>query len=486
MMEKQWSLRESVAALVAGRVTSRELVMRSLARIEECDAAVGAFLLVDTEGALRAAAESDRRWTEGLPLSPLDGIPFAVKDNFCAKGLKTTCASRFLEDYVSPHDATAVSLLKGAGCVLMGKLNMDEFAMGSSTRSSALGLTRNPWDVSRVPGGSSGGSAAAVAAGEVPFALGTDTGGSVRQPASFCGVVGLKPTYGVISRYGVASFASSMDAVGVVTPSVEDAALVLECLAVRDPLDATSRSHPAPQFIRDTDQGVEGLRIGVLSEFAEAACSPRVQALLRQGIDQLVLAGAEARGASLPRPDQALLCYCALSAVEAASNLARYDGVRYGRTANGSTPMERASNSRGKYFGHEVKSRILLGTALLTDDMRESHYRPARHIREQVSEAFRALFASYDLIIGPTTPTGAFGMDERLTDLQMREMDLCTVYANLAGLPAITVPAGLDENGMPLGLQLIAPSFREELLFRGGRVLENALWRKGEGHARGL
>lgn len=471
-IEAPMILEHMVRALELGECSSEELTEECLRRMARIEPTVGAFLTVDEEGALAAARESDRRRRNGAALHPMDGIPYAVKDNFCTRGLRTTCASEMLANYVPPYDAEVISRLRGAGCVLLGKLNMDEFAMGSSTQHSALGVTRNPLDPERVPGGSSGGTAAAVAAGELPFAVGSDTGGSVRQPASFCGVMGFKPTYGVISRRGMAAFASSLDCVGFAANTAVDSAMVLELLAGKDPLDATSLAHPDPAFLKSCRAGVKGLRVAVVPDAGVGSIPVSVANSVRMAVERLSEAGALIGETTLPSPEQALLSYCAVSAVEAASNLARYDGIRYGSSlSEGSTPEERIAATRGRFFGEEVKRRILLGTAILTGDLRERYYVPACRIREQIRCSLERSFETYDLILKPTTPCGAFRMDEPISDLQMREMDLCTVYASLAGIPAISVPVGNDENGMPLGIQLMAAPMREDLVLRAAKVL---------------
>ena len=466
------SLTEAVEGLARGEVSSEELTRDCLEQIETTEGTVKAFLTVCAEEAIEAAKASDRRRREGHALSVIDGIPYAVKDSFCTKGIRTTAASRMLEQYIPPYDATVVSLLRDAGCVLLGKTNLDEFAMGSDGSHSAFGTTRNPLDPSRVAGGSSGGSAAAVASGEVFFALGSDTGGSVRQPAAFCGITGVKPTYGAISRYGMIAFASSLDCVGLLTKNAEDAALLLPLLAQRDARDATSVGLQASLDRALLSQGAKGLRVGIPTEAWMREIGGSIGSSVQMAADRLAAAGATVVEASLPSAEQTLMSYCIISAVEAASNLARYDGFRYGASFFGATPDERSSTTRGAAFGNEVKSRILLGTALLTGELRETQYLPACRMREQVCHSMQALFARFDLILQPTTPCGAFRADEDVSPLRMRQMDLCTVYASLAGLPAISVPMGKDENGMPLGVQLTATYGREDLILRGARALE--------------
>ncbi len=527
-MKAGLTVSELIGMLESGACTAEELTLECLERIARLEPTVGAFLTVDARGALAAAAESDRRRHAGALLHPMDGIPFAVKDNFCTRGLRTTCGSRMLENYLPPYDAEVVSLLRGAGCVLLGKLNMDEFSMGSSTRYSALGVTRNPLDPARVPGGSSGGAAAAVAAGEVPFAIGSDTGGSVRQPAAFCGVTGLKPTAGRISRFGMTAFAPSLDCVGIVAHTAADAELVFHLLAGR-PGDGDGASRTSMNGRRENDPGtlcapaggcsgdtpsifdiptvrypgdgsasfrapvrgqetavpdasvfaprsaaagVRGLRIAVAADGGVGRVAPCVAHAVAQAAECLGQAGAVILPAELPSPEQALLCYCVLTAVEAASDLARYDGIRYGG-GQGAEPRDPAA-LRGACFGAEVKRRILLGTALMSGDFRARYYEPACRVRESVRHMMGRMLAQCDLILCPTVTGGAFRFDETVSELQMREMDLCTVYASLAGVPAISVPVGEDENRMPLGIQLMAAPLREDLVFRAAAALEAA------------
>ena len=482
-MKAGLTVSELIGMLESGACTAEELTLECLDRIARLEPTVGAFLTVDARGALAAAAESDRRRRAGALLHPMDGIPFAVKDNFCTRGLRTTCGSRMLENYLPPYDAEVVSLLRGAGCVLLGKLNMDEFSMGSSTRYSALGVTRNPLDPARVPGGSSGGAAAAVAAGEVPFAIGSDTGGSVRQPAAFCGVTGLKPTAGSISRFGMTAFAPSLDCVGIVAHTAADAELVFHLLAgrpgdgsasFRAPVRGQETAVPdAPvSASRSAAAGVRGLRIAVAADGGVGRVAPCVAHAVAQAAECLGQAGAVILPAELPSPEQALLCYCVLTAVEAASDLARYDGIRYGG-GQGAEPRDPAA-LRGACFGAEVKRRILLGTALMSGDFRARYYEPACRVRESVRHMMGRMLAQCDLILCPTVTGGAFRFDETVSELQMREMDLCTVYASLAGVPAISVPVGEDENRMPLGIQLMAAPLREDLVFRAAAALEAA------------
>jgi aspartyl-tRNA(Asn)/glutamyl-tRNA(Gln) amidotransferase subunit A len=466
---------ESISALRAAiaerRTTATAEANNVLAAIERDRAAgergVHAYLALCRERALAQAARIDALAERGDPLPPLAGAPVAVKDVLSTRGVPTTCGSRILEPYVPPYDATAVTRLEAAGAVLVGKTNCDEFAMGSSTENSAYGPTRNPHALDRVPGGSSGGSAAAVAAGQALAALGTDTGGSIRQPASFCGVVGLLPTYGRVSRYGLAAFASSLDHVGPLTRSPRDAALLLTAIAGHDPLDATSAMEPVPDYAAALDRPAHGWRIGVPREaFANPGLAPAVKARVEAGLEALRAAGCELRPISLPLNDAAIAVYYVLATAEASSNLARYDGVRYGRREAADTlaDMYRATRDRG--FGAEVKRRILLGTYVLSAGYYDAYYRKAQQVRTLLRRDYERAFAEVDLICTPTAPTTAFRLGEKAADpLALYLADIFTVPADLAGVPAISVPCG-EEAGLPIGLQLIAPAFQEERLLQ--------------------
>lgn len=474
MMDLQHtSLCRHAQALKNFEYTSLELTLACLARIAESNGELRSFVYVDKEAALEAARASDERRRGGRALGILDGIPFAVKDNFCVSGMPTTCASKILEDYVAPYDATAVRRLKEAGAVLLGKLNMDELAMGSLGAHSIFGPVANPRDPERVSGGSSSGSAAAVAAGQVPFALGSDTGGSIRQPAAFCGVTGLKPTYGAVSRYGLVAFSSSLDCVGVVAQSVADCEAVLSVLAGRDEMDATSLPYEnTPQ-----EDSSEPLRVAVVRELLERdTVSTRVKEATKSAIRALEERGARIAYVSLPSPKRALAAYCVLSAVEATSNLARFDGIRYGRRSEKAEDLVSLySNSRGEGFGNEVKRRILFGSCILTGDRRARYLASAEEARKEIRAAMREILSRNDLILNPTTPTEAFPRGAGLSPAQRREADLCAVYANLAGLPAISVPVEREGEALPLGIQLTAGEMRESLLFRAASILEEAL-----------
>ena len=455
----------------AGELSSVELTEGYLEQIERHDGEISAFLHVDAEASRRAAAAADASTGK----APLSGLPIAIKDVLCTEGIPTTCGSRMLEGFKPVYTATCVSQMQAAGTVSLGKTNMDEFAMGSSTENSAYGVTRNPWDTTRVPGGSSGGSAAAVAAGEAPWALGTDTGGSIRQPASFCGVVGLKPTYGAVSRYGLVAFASSFDQVGPITRSVRDAALMLKYLVGKDPLDSTSVTHP--DVIADpVDKDLSGLRLGVVSQLTGEGIDTGVSDVFSSSLEKLEAAGATLGEASLAHVEYCIPAYYILAPAEASANLARYDGVRYGHRAAGArdiTEMYELSRSQG--FGDEVKRRIMLGTYALSSGYYDAYYGQAQKVRSLVVADFAAAFSDFDLLLSPTTPTTAFRIGEKVDDpLNMYMSDVCTTSANLAGLPAISIPAGLSD-GLPVGLQLFGPAFSENLLLQAAHSAEAAL-----------
>jgi aspartyl-tRNA(Asn)/glutamyl-tRNA(Gln) amidotransferase subunit A len=468
----------SLSLLRSGSISSRELTRACLDRIGRIDGGIHAFLSVDGERALERAAAIDEARGRGEDPGPLAGIPVAVKDIIATKGVATTCGSRILAPYVPVEDATAVERLRGAGAVILGKTNLDEFAMGSSTEHSAAGPTRNPWDAERVPGGSSGGSAAAVAARMVPGALGTDTGGSVRQPAALCGIVGLKPTYGRVSRRGLVAFASSLDQVGPMARSVEDAALLLEVIAGSDPRDMTCSAREVPRFTAAVERGVAGLKVGIAREYAGEGAGSGMAAALERCADCLKAAGAEVVEVSLPHTRYAVATYYVIATAEASSNLARYDGVRYGIRVDpdgggeGGLPgMYRRTRSAG--FGDEVKRRIILGTFVLSAGYFDAYYGKAQRVRSLIRRDFDSAFAACDLLLTPTTPGPAFRLGEKLQDpLEMYLTDIFTVTANLSGLPALSVPFALSDEGLPLGCQLIGRFFDEESLFAAGRVIE--------------
>jgi aspartyl-tRNA(Asn)/glutamyl-tRNA(Gln) amidotransferase subunit A len=402
----------------------------------------------------------------------LAGVPVALKDNLCTRGVATTCSSRILEGWLPPYDATVVVRLRQAGAVVVGKTNMDEFAMGSSTEASAFGPTRNPHDRGRVPGGSSGGSAAAVAAGFAPVALGSDTGGSIRQPAALCGVVGMKPTYGTVSRYGLVAFASSLDQIGPLATTVADAALLFDVIGGHDPLDSTSLDRPTPRALSVLDDGVEGMRVGVLTEFMEGA-SPDVVARVREAADALAGAGAKVEEVSVPEFGYGLSAYYLIAPAEASSNLARYDGVRYGLRVDAEDAARMNTATRTAGFGAEVKRRIMLGTYALSAGYYDAYYAQAQRVRTLVMQAFDRAYSSYDVLLGATAPTTAFDVGAKVDDpMAMYMNDVCTIPSNLSGHPAVSVPFGVGADGLPVGVQVLAPALQEALLFRVAQVVE--------------
>ena len=458
-----------------GELSAAEIARQAAARIEGIDGPIGAFLARCDQRALQDARRVDERIARGERL-PLAGVPVAVKDILCTKGVPTTCGSRILEGYIPPYDATAVVRLRAAGAVVVGKTNMDEFAMGSSNENSAFGPVRNPWDTTRVAGGSSGGSAAAVAAGMVPAALGTDTGGSVRQPASLCGVVGLKPTYGRVSRYGQVAFASSLDQIGPLATTVGDCAALLTAVAGADPRDMTSSAEAVPDLEEELEGGVAGMRIGVPREYLGESVSAEVDAAIRAALARLRELGAEIVEISLPHTRYAIPTYYIVANAEASSNLARYDGVRYGvrRPADSLGGMYRATRSAG--FGDEVKRRIMLGTYVLSSGYYDAYYLRALQVRRLIRRDFDLAFETVDLIACPTSPDTAFLLQSRTEDpLAMYLSDIFTVTANLAGLPALSLPCALSADGLPIGMQLLARHFEEGPLLRAGHALERAL-----------
>jgi len=459
--------------LAAGEVSAEEVVRAHLDRVEVTDGAIHALLRRLDDGALAHARDVDRRRGGGEPVGPLAGVPVVLKDNLTTKGVETTCASRILEHYRPPYDATVVARLRAADAVVIGKANMDEFAMGSSTENSAFARTANPWDLGRVPGGSSGGSAAAVAACQAPVALGTDTGGSVRQPAAFCGVVGVKPTYGLVSRYGLLAFASSLDQVGPLTRSVTDAARVLQVIAGNDPYDATSLPGAAPDLVSGLEEGVDGLRIGVVREYQGEGKDDQVRARVREAIQRLEKLGAEAFEVSLPHATYGVAAYYLIAPSEASSNLSRYDGVRYGLRVAGETTEEMMAATREAGFGPEVKRRIMIGTYALSAGYYDAYYAQAQRVRTLIIRDLEAAAGQCDVLVGPTTPSTAFAFGENLDDpLSMYLQDVYTNTANLAGVPAVSLPIGLDELGLPVGLQIMAPTSGEATMLRVARALE--------------
>jgi aspartyl-tRNA(Asn)/glutamyl-tRNA(Gln) amidotransferase subunit A len=445
-----------------------------LARIDEQNSALGAFLHVDTERALASAREAEKRRERGKRLGPLDGIPIALKDNFVTQDQPTTAASRILENFCPPYDGTVVAKIKASGAVILGKLNMDEFAMGSSTEHRAYGACKNPWDLERTPGGSSGGSAAAVAAGLCFGSFGTDTGGSIRQPAAFCGVVGLKPTYGRVSRYGVIAFASSLDQVGPFAQDCSGAAHLLAATAGFDPRDSTASETPVDPSLTDLGDFPTGLRVGVVRDFLDAeGLDPRVRAGLEASLEALTARGAKLVDVALPHSKHAVATYYVVATAEASSNLARYDGIRFGpRLGDDQTLDMLYEKTRGTLFGDEVKRRIMLGTYVLSAGYYDAYYLRAQKVRRLIARDFDAAFAEADLLVCPTTPTLPFRMGEKTADpLQMYLSDVFTISANLAGLPALSVPVGFSGEGLPLAAHLMGPAFSERRLLQVGQGL---------------
>ena len=479
MVLNQATAHELSARLQQGDITTRQLVEAALDRISAIDGQINAFISVDPEGALAHADDIDQRRTAGAALGPLAGIPLALKDVLCVRGGRTTCGSKILEHFIAPYDATAVERLRVADAVFIGKTNMDEFAMGSSCENSYFGPTLNPCDPERVPGGSSGGSAAAVAADETILALGSDTGGSVRQPASYCGVVGLKPTYGRVSRYGLIAYASSLDQIGPVTKDVEDAALLLQAIAGHDPRDSTSSTAPVPDYRAALNGDVRGLKVGLAHEHFPAALDAEVAAAAQDAANALVDAGAELVDVELPvagHPEYCISTYYIIAMAEASANLARYDGVKYGYRAEGSTDLQELYlQTRSEGFGTEVKRRIMLGAYALSAGYYDAYYRKAQQVRTLIREDFARAFAACDVLLAPVAPTTAFRLGEQLDDpLQMYLNDIYTVSVNLAGIPAISVPFAHSRSNLPIGVQLLAPPLEEARLLGAAYALERA------------
>lgn len=448
-----------------------DLVNESYKRISEVEDKVQAFLTLDEERARQTAKALDGKSSEGL----LFGMPIGIKDNIVTKGLRTTCASKILENFDPIYDATVVQKLQNAETVTIGKLNMDEFAMGSSNENSRFQKTRNPWNLERVPGGSSGGSAASVAAGEVLFSLGSDTGGSIRQPAAFCGVVGLKPTYGRVSRFGLVAFASSLDQIGPITRTVEDNAYLLQAISGLDPMDSTSANVDVPNFVNALTGDIKGLRIAVPKEYLGEGVSESVRQSVLEALKVLEKQGAVWEEVSLPHSKYALATYYLLSSSEASANLARFDGVRYGyRASDADSLIDLYKKTRVEGFGEEVKRRIMLGTFALSSGYYDAYYKKAQQVRTLIKKDFEDVFEKYDVIIGPTTPTPAFKLGEKIDDpLTMYANDILTIPVNLAGVPGISVPCGF-ENGLPLGLQIIGKHFDEGTIYRVAHAFEQA------------
>jgi aspartyl-tRNA(Asn)/glutamyl-tRNA(Gln) amidotransferase subunit A len=460
----------------AKELTAREVTLSFLERAKRWDKSLKAFLSFTEEAALRQADEVDVRVSAGKDPGPLAGVPIAVKDNMCVAGTRTTCASKILENFTANYDATVITHLRSAGAVFLGKTNLDEFAMGSSTENSAFFTTRNPWDLSRIPGGSSGGSAVAVAARLTPLSLGSDTGGSIRQPAALCGVVGLKPTYGRVSRFGLVAFASSLDQIGPFAANVSDAALLLQSLAGHDPKDSTSANLPVPDYSAALGRGVKGLRIGLPKEYFIDGMDPQVEKAVRQAVSVLESLGATVSEVSLPHTDAGLSVYYVIAPSEASANLARFDGVRYGyRSPRAENLLQQYEFSRDEGFGPEVKRRIMLGTYALSSGYYDAYYLKAQKVRTLIKRDFDRAFESVDVIATPTAPTAAFKAGEKSDDpLQMYLSDVFTISCNLAGIPGMSIPCGFTTDNLPIGLQLLGKPFNEETLFAAAHAFEKA------------
>lgn len=468
-----------LSRLQSGALTSVELTTAYLDQISKLDPQVGAFLTVDRESTLERAAEIDRRRASKQPLGKLAGLPIAIKDVICTQGQRTTCASKILSNFIPPYDAHVIQRLRQADAILLGKTNMDEFAMGSTTESSAFQITRNPWDLARTPGGSSGGSAAAVAAGMCSLSLGTDTGGSIRQPAGFCSVVGLKPTYGRVSRYGVVAYASSLDQVGPFANDVAGAALLAEVISGHDVRDSTSVNSPVPEYSKSLDQPLAGLRIGIAREHFVEGLNPEVERCIRDAVEVYRSLGASVKEVSLPHSKYGVAVYYLIAPSEASSNLARYDGVHYGhRTTSFNDMVDMYSSSRGEGFGPEVKRRIMLGNYALSAGYFDKYYSKALKVRRLIRQDFDKAFEEIDVLASPVSPNPPFRTGEHSANpLAMYLEDIYTISANLAGLPGISLPAGFTQSGLPIGLQLMAPPFEEERLLRAARMFEsNTNW----------
>jgi aspartyl-tRNA(Asn)/glutamyl-tRNA(Gln) amidotransferase subunit A len=475
------SIRELHQQLVSKQRSAVEIAQESLERIEQLEPTLHSFLQVTRDRALQQAAQIDARIAAGEGIGYLAGIPIGIKDNMCTKGVLTTCASQILANFVPPYESTVTQKLADAGAVMVGKTNLDEFAMGGSTETSAFAKTANPWDVTRVPGGSSGGSAAAVSSGECCVALGSDTGGSIRQPASFCGIVGLKPTYGLVSRYGLVAFASSLDQIGPFARSVEDAAILLGAIAGYDAKDSTSLKVEIPDYTQFLLPDLKGKKVGIITETFGEGLDPTVEKVVRGAIDQLQALGAEIQEISCPRFRYGIAAYYIIAPSEASANLARYDGVKYGsRIADADNLMEMYTRTRAEGFGSEVKRRIMIGTYALSAGYYDAYYLKAQKVRTLIKQDFEAAFANVDVLVCPTAPTTAFKIGDKSTDpLSMYLIDLMTIPVNLAGLPAISIPCGFDQQGLPVGLQIIGNVLREDSIFQVAYAYEQATeWHK--------
>lgn len=460
--------------LASGELTVTQITKAYTDRIQEKEGQVEAFVTTLTDEATEEAKKMEEKIASGEIKSSLAGIPIGIKDNMCTKGVRTTCSSRMLENFVAPYDATVIEKINEQGMINLGKLNMDEFAMGASTEYSYFKKTKNPWNLNTVPGGSSGGSAAAVAAQMVPWALGSDTGGSIRQPAAFCGVVGLKPTYGLVSRYGLVAFASSLDQIGPITKDVRDAAILLNVIAGHDEKDSTSQNIEKKDYTKALEKNIKGIKIGVPKEYFGEGINPEVKEKLMQAIEEYKKMGAEVEEFSLDIAKYALATYYIVACAEASSNLGRFDGIRYGyRTKNFTNLKDIYKNSRSEGFGPEVKRRIILGTYVLSSGYYDAYYKKAQLVRTLVMKEFEKAFAKYDVLLTPTSPTVAFEIGTRSNNpLEMYLADICTVSVNIAGLPGISIPCGVDGKGMPVGMQLIGNRFQEEKILNAAYAYE--------------
>jgi aspartyl-tRNA(Asn)/glutamyl-tRNA(Gln) amidotransferase subunit A len=479
-MLNQLTISEAAEGLRAKKFSARELMQSCLDRVKAVDGKVKAFLSYDEQDALAQADAADKLLTSGQG-GLLTGIPIGIKDVLCVKNHPVNCASKILGNYRSPYDATAIHKLKNAGAVIFGRTNMDEFAMGSSTENSAFFTTRNPWDLDRIPGGSSGGSAAAVAADECLATLGTDTGGSIRQPAALCGCVGFKPTYGRVSRYGLVAFASSLDQIGPFTKDVRDTATILTAISGADPMDSTSVPEPVPDYTRALDGNIKGLKLGIAKEYMVGGLDPEVGAIVQKAIDQLQKLGAEIVEVSLPHTEYAAATYYIIAPAEASANLARFDGIRYGARVEGADPTELYSKTRGAGFGAEVKRRIILGTYVLSSGYYDAYYLRAQKVRTLIRNDFIKAFEKVDAIVTPTTPTAAFKAGEKSGDpLQMYLSDIFTISCNLAGICGISLPCGFTAKPkLPVGLQLLGKAFGESTILKIAHAYEQSTnWRK--------
>ena len=474
-MLSKMTIHELHKLLKKREVSPKEIVEDIFKRIERVEERVKAYITLTRENALKQAEMAEKMIKKG-EITPVTGIPLAIKDNICTEGIRTTCASRILENFFPPYDATVIKLLKKAGAIILGKTNLDEFAMGSSTENSAIQITRNPWRLDCVPGGSSGGSAAAVAADECISALGSDTGGSIRQPASFCGVVGLKPTYGVVSRFGLVAFASSLDQIGPISKDVTDAAILLSIIAEHDDYDSTSARIEKQDYTQALKDGIRGVRIGVPKEYFVEGMDKEVKEAVRGAVETMASLGAEIVDVSLPHTEYAVAAYYIIAPAEASSNLARYDGVKYGLREDAKELTEMYCESRSSGFGDEVKRRIMLGTYALSAGYYEAYYKKASQVRTLIKQDFLDAFKLCDVIVTPVSPTPAFKIGEKIDDpLKMYLSDIFTIPINLAGVAAISLPCAFSEGGLPIGMQLIGPHFSEGLLFNVAYNIEQSL-----------